>query len=69
MLDIAYAPALGLLVSVYSGTLWQIPSEGIVNTFATGFSIATGIAIDDSRNIYVNEAATGSVWTFSPTAQ
>jgi sugar lactone lactonase YvrE len=69
MLDIAYVPDLGLLVSVYSGTVWQVPSEGTVNTFATGFAVATGIAVDASRNIYVSEAATGSVWKFSPVAQ
>jgi hypothetical protein len=60
---------LGLLVSVYSGTVSQIPSVGIVNTFATGFSVATGIAADASQNIYVAEAATGSVLKFSPAPQ
>jgi serine/threonine protein kinase, bacterial len=69
MMDVADVPDLGLLVSVYSGTVAQIPSTGIVNTFATGFSVATGIAVDSSRNIYVDEAATGSVWKFSPPPQ
>jgi serine/threonine-protein kinase len=69
MLDIADVRGLGLLVSVYSGTVSLIPSKGVVNTFATGFSVATGIAVDSGQNIYVDEAATGSIWKFSPVAQ
>jgi serine/threonine-protein kinase len=69
MLDIAYVRSLGLLVSVYSGTVSQIPSKGKVNLFATGFSVAAGIAADVSQNIYVAEAATGSVWKFSRSAR
>jgi sugar lactone lactonase YvrE len=68
MLDIAFVKDLGLLVSVDSGAVYQIPSKGVVNTFATGFSSANGIAVDASQNIYVAEAATGSIWKFSPTA-
>ncbi len=66
MLDIAYVRNLGLLVSRYSGTVSQIPGKGVVNTFATGFSVATGIAADANGSVYVAEAATGSVWKFSP---
>jgi minor extracellular serine protease Vpr len=38
---------------------------GIVNTFATGFSVPAGLAVDTSQNIYVAEAATGKVWRFT----
>jgi uncharacterized protein (TIGR03437 family) len=66
MLDIAYDqfPA-SLLVSGYTEVVSQIPSMGIVNTFATGFSVPAGIAIDTNQNIYVAEAATGKVWKFT----
>lgn len=66
MLDIAYDQfSASLLVSGYTEVVSQIPSMGIVNTFATGFSVPAGIAIDTNQNIYVAEAATGKVWKFT----
>jgi uncharacterized protein (TIGR03437 family) len=69
MLDIAYDQFLGsLLVAGYTEVVSQIPSRGIVNTFATGFSVPAGIAVDTNQNIYVAEAATGQVWKFTATS-
>jgi sugar lactone lactonase YvrE len=67
--DIAYVPDLGLLVAQFEGPISQIPSKGIVNTFATGFSNPHGIAVDANQNIYIADAGTGSVWKFSAVAQ
>lgn len=68
MLDIAYVPKLGILASTEDGTVSVIPSQGVVDTFATGFSSSTGIAVDSKLNIYIADGVTGSVWKFSPAA-
>lgn len=67
--DIAYVADLGLLVAQFNGPVSQIPSEGIVNTFATGFSNPHGIAVDAGHNIYIADYGTGSIWKFSPATQ
>jgi len=55
-----------LFVNRYtSGTILQIPSIGIVNTFAAGFSHPIGVAVDANQHIYVTERDTGSVWKYT----
>ncbi len=67
LLHIAYDQFRGsLLVAGYTGVVSEIPSIGVVNPFATGFSVPDGIAVDDRQNIYVADYGSGNVWKFSP---
>ncbi len=39
---------------------------GVSNTFATGFSVPAGIAVDTNQNIYVADFGSDNLWKFSP---
>lgn len=66
---LAFRPDGTLLVSSrLEGTVYEVSPAGETGVFAEGMGVATGLAIDNDRNVYVGDR-TGTVFKISPERQ
>jgi sugar lactone lactonase YvrE len=54
--------------SRYDGTVYRVAPNGTMSTYAEGLGIATGIAFDRDKNLYVGDRS-GTIWRIAPDRQ
>src|SRR5207237_3825741 len=54
--------------SRYDGAVYRVAPNSTLSTYAEGMGVATGIAFDKARNLYVGDRS-GTIWRIAPDRQ